>query len=375
MLDPTTLQLVWWLIILMLIVGFVVTDGFDLGALILLPRIARSDEERRVVLNTIGPTWEGNQTWLITAAGAAFAAWPIVYAVTFSGLYFAMLLALFGLFCRPVGFDYRSKLADARWRAAWDWALFAGGLVPTMVFGLLLGNLFLGLPFRLDDEFRSVYLGGFLDLFHPFACLTALLAILLCAMHGGAYVQSRVEPGFARRIGRHTMVAALLLAGLLVIWAAWLATGLDGFRIDGALLSSDAAPRITRLRGGWAGNYAHLPGLLAVPSAALLAVIGTALATRAGRYGLAFASSTGAVIAALAAAALALFPFVLPSSLDPVGSLTLWNASSSPHTLQIMLWAVLLFLPLIVLYTRWVYRVMRGPVTVEQIRGQSKRLY
>ena len=358
MLDPSSLRLVWWLIILVLIVGFVVTDGFDLGALILLPRIAKSDEERRVVLNTIGPTWEGNQTWLITAAAATFAAWPIVYAVTFSGLYFAMLLALFGLFCRPVGFDYRSKLADARWRAAWDWALFAGGLVPTAVFGLLLGNLFLGLPFRLDEEFRSVYLGGFLDLFHPFACLTALLAIVLCAMHGGAYVQSRVEPGFARRIGHHTIAAALLLAVLLVIWAVWLATGLDGFRI-----------------GGWTSNYAHLPGLLAIPLAALLAVIGTAFATRAGRYGLAFASSAGTVITVLVAAALALFPFVLPSSLDPGSSLTLWNASSSPHTLQIMLWAVLLFLPLIILYTRWVYRVMRGPITVEQIRGHGKWLY
>lgn len=379
MLDVETLKLAWWLIIVVLIIGFVLTDGFDLGALILLPWIGRTDEERRVVLNTVGATWEGNQTWLITAAGATFAAWPIVYAVTFSGLYFAMLLALFALFFRPVGFDYRSKLADPRWRSTWDWALFAGGLVPTLVFGLLLGNLFLGLPFRLDEDFRSIYSGGFRDLFHPFACLMALLAIALCAMHGGAYVQSRLAAEFAQRVGRFTMAAALALAALTLICGVWLATGLNGLHIEGVAaldpVPTQALARIASLPGGWARNYEQAPYLLCVPLAALLAALATTWSTSAGHYRLAFLGSAVTVIGILAAAAVALFPFVLPSSLEAAHSLTLWNASSSPRTLQIMLWVVVLFVPLILLYTGWVYRVLRGAVTVEQIRSHGKQLY
>jgi cytochrome d ubiquinol oxidase subunit II len=379
MLDVDTLRLAWWAIIVVLILGFVLTDGFDLGALILLPWVARTDDERRVVLNSVGATWEGNQTWLITAAGATFAAWPIVYAVTFSGLYFAMLLVLFALFFRPVGFDYRSKLAHARWRAAWDWALFAGGLLPTLVFGLLLGNLFLGLPFRLDEDVRSVYSGGFFDLFHPFACLAALFALAMCTMHGGAYVQSRVAPEFARRIGRYTSTAALALAVLGLACGLWLATALDGLRIGSAAALDPLSPpiglQVVQLRGAWVGNYLRWPWLLGVPSLALLAALATAWATRRAHYRLAFASSATAVAGGLGAASLALFPFVLPSSADPSRSLTLWNATSSAWTLQIMLWVALLFVPLILLYTGWVYRVLRGPITVEQVRSHGKRLY
>jgi len=379
MLEPETLKLAWWLIIVVLIVGFVVTDGFDLGACILLPWVGRSDDERRVVLNCVGATWEGNQTWLITAAGATFAAWPIVYAVTFSGLYFAMMVALFALFFRPVGFDYRSKLADPRWRSAWDWALFAGGLVPTLVLGLLLGNLFVGLPFRLDDDFRSVYSGGFFDLFHPFACLVALLAVALCTMHGGAYVQSRVEGAFAQHVGRFTTAAALSLSVLLVVCGGWLGSRLMGLSMEGVaafdLMSAGVPLKVVQVRGGWIGNYEQVPVLLCVPLTALLAACVTAAMSYAGRYRRAFQSSAIAVIATLVSAGLALFPFVLPSSLEPQGSLTLWNAASSPRTLQIMLWVVMLFLPLILLYTRWVYRVLRGPVTVEQIQSHGKHLY
>jgi cytochrome d ubiquinol oxidase subunit II len=379
MLDADTLRLAWWAIIVLLVLGFVLTDGFDLGALILLPWVAKTDDERRVVLNAVGATWEGNQTWLITAAAATFAAWPIVYAVSFSGLYFAMLLLLFALFFRPVGFDYRSKLGDVRWRAAWDWALFAGGLVPTLVFGLLLGNLFLGLPFRLDEDFRSIYSGGFLDLFHPFACLAALFAVAMCTMHGGAYVQSRAEAAFARRIGRYTLVAALALVLLGLVGSVWLATGLDGLRFEGAAafdpLAAPTGLQVVQSRGGWAGNYLRWPALLWVPAIGMLAACSTAWATRSARYRLAFASSAVAVAGGLSAAALALFPFVLPSSADPSRSLTLWSASSSAWTLQIMLWVALVFVPLILLYTGWVYRVLRGPVTVEQIRRDGKRMY
>jgi cytochrome d ubiquinol oxidase subunit II len=379
MLEINTLKLVWWLIITLLIIGFVLTDGFTLGALILLPWVGKTDDERRVVLNAVGATWEGNQTWLVTAAAATFAAWPLVYAVSFSGLYFAMLLALFGLFLRPVGFDYRSKLVNPRWRAAWDWALFAGGLVPTLVFGLLLGNLFVGLPFRLDEDLRSVYRGGFLDLFHPFAIVVALAATVLCALHGGAYLQLRVQDALLQRIVCKTVGLAGVLTLLLFGCAAWLCSSLPGLRIvsGGGLLplSADMTSRIVAVPAGWADNYAHTPALLGLPLAALLAIAATAALTKAGHRRLAFCSSACAVISVLLSAGVALFPFVLPSSLMPAASQTLWSASSSPKTLQIMLWVVLLFVPLILFYTGWVYRVLRGPITVELVQASAKQLY
>jgi cytochrome d ubiquinol oxidase subunit II len=379
MLDADTLRLLWWLIIVVLIAGFVVTDGFDLGALILLPWVGKTDDQRRIVLNTVGATWEGNQTWLITAVGATFAAWPLVYAVSFSGLYVAIILALFALFARPAGFDYRSKLSDRRWRAAWDWALFAGGLVPTLMFGLLLGNLFTGLPFRLDSDFRSTYSGGFLDLLQPFAILVALTAVALCMMHGGAYVQGRTEPPFARAISKWTTAAALVFALMLAGCALWLATSLPGLQFDNATSLHAPAPGLastsTLTPGGWASNYDQQPMLLALPLVAVLGAILTALLSRAKLWRLAFLSSALSVLAAIGAAGVSLFPVLLASSTDPASSLTVWNASSSPKTLQIMLVVVVVFVPLIVLYTGWVYRVLRGPVTLQHIRSNSAKLY
>jgi cytochrome bd ubiquinol oxidase subunit II len=171
MFDYETLRIIWWAILAFLVCGFTVMDGFDLGIGMLLPFLGKTDDERRVMLNTVGPTWEGNQTWLVTLGGISFGAWSLVYATVFSGLYTGMLVLLFGLFLRPVGFDYRSKLPDPRWRSSWDWALFLGGLVPSVVLSLAVGNIILGLPFQLDNELRSIYTGGFWDLFNPFSLL------------------------------------------------------------------------------------------------------------------------------------------------------------------------------------------------------------
>ena len=379
MLDADTLRLVWWLLIVVLILGFVLTDGFDFGACILLPWVGRNDEERRVIINAVGATWEGNQTWLITAAGAVFAAWPLVYAVSFSGLYWAFLLALFGLFCRPVGFDYRSKISDPRWRGTWDWALFAGGLVPTLVFGVLLGNLFLGLPFRFDDDRRLIYEGGFLALVHPFACMAGLLAVALCTMHGGAYVQSRTDAAFAQRISRYTCAAALAVAALASMCALWIATSLDGYRLLSPAASRWLPPlnmHMEQAPGAWLVRDADtlsIIGMLAL--AGLLGALSVALFSRTGRYRLAFLGSSLSIVGVLGGSAFTLFPLLLVSSIEPGSSLTLWNATSSPKTLQIMLCVALVFVPLILLYTGWVYRVLSGPITVDRIRRDGKKLY
>lgn len=170
-LDYETMRIIWWALMGVLLIGFALTDGFDLGTAALLPFVGRNDEERRLVINTIGATWEGNQVWFILGGGAIFAAWPLVYAVSFSGFYLAMFLVLASLILRPVGFKYRSKHDDPKWRKRWDWALFVGGFVPALVFGVAVGNVLLGAPFRLDGDLRSFYDGGLLGLFTPFSLL------------------------------------------------------------------------------------------------------------------------------------------------------------------------------------------------------------
>ncbi|MAC47986.1 MAG: cytochrome d ubiquinol oxidase subunit II, partial [Oceanospirillum sp.] len=192
-LDYETLKLAWWVLVGVLLVGFMVTDGFDMGAGILLPFLGKNDAERRVIINTIGPHWDGNQVWFITAGGALFAAWPAVYAVAFSSFYFAMMLVLFALFFRPVGFDYRSKIADPRWRSTWDWGLFISGTVPSLVFGVAFGNLLLGVDFYLDDLLRPHYQGSFFDLFHPFALLCGVVSLMMLTTHGAIWLQMRAE--------------------------------------------------------------------------------------------------------------------------------------------------------------------------------------
>src|SRR5487761_2662828 len=191
--DYATLKVIWWLFVGVLLIGFSVTDGFDLGVGALLPFLGKNDEERRVIINSVGATWDGNQVWFITAGGALFAAWPLVYATAFSGFYIALILTLFALFFRPVGFDYRSKVADARWRSAWDWGLFAGGFVPALIFGVAFGNLLQGVPFSFDNDLRVTSSGSFWQLLNPFGLLAGVVSLAMLVMHGAVYLQIRTE--------------------------------------------------------------------------------------------------------------------------------------------------------------------------------------
>ena len=164
MIEYELLKIIWWVLVGVLLIGFALTDGFDMGSMAIMPFVGKTDNERRAAINTIAPHWDGNQVWFITAGGALFAAWPMVYAVAFSGMYWALLLVLFALFLRPVGFDYRSKLENTKWRTSWDWGLCVGGAVPALVFGVAFGNLFQGVPFHFDDTLRSEYTGSFFAL-------------------------------------------------------------------------------------------------------------------------------------------------------------------------------------------------------------------
>ncbi|MFT7724628.1 MAG: cytochrome d ubiquinol oxidase subunit II [Roseateles sp.] len=380
MMDYATLKIIWWLLVGVLLVGFAVMDGHDMGVGTLLPFVGRGDEERRVVINTVGPHWDGNQVWFITAGGAIFAAWPLVYATAFSGFYGAMLAVLWALFFRPVGFDYRSKIHDARWRSAWDWGLFIGGAVPPLIFGVAFGNLLQGVPFQFDDYLVSTYTGSFWQLLNPFALLAGGVSSAMITMQGGVYLAHRTEGTIQARAARAARGAALLAVLAFVGAGLWLRFGgIEGFAMvqapDPNALPDPLAKVVVRSADGWWANYRLLPALWALPG---LGIAGALLA--AGLAGTrhtlaAFVASSLALAGIIGTAGAAMFPFVMPSSSMPSASLTVWDSVSSPMTLALMLGATVLFMPLIVLYTGWAYRVMRGKVTVEHIRANEHTAY
>ena len=364
-LDYATLRLVWWLMLGILLIGFAVMDGFDLGIATLLPAVARTDEERRIVLNVIGPVWEGNQVWLILGGGAIFAAFPPLYAVSFSGFYIAMFLILFALILRPVGFKFRSKVPDPRWRAAWDWSLFVSGLVPSLVFGVAMGNVLLGVPFHFDDTLRIFYEGGLFGLLTPFALLCGLVSVAMLVMHGAGMLAMKISGDIAARARRYGSIAALATAVLFVIGGLWVAR-IDGYALqvamDPAGASNPLAKVVVAQPGAWMENYARWPLAWLLPVLGVVGALSSAALLRTGRAGLAFLSSSSSIAAIILTLGVAVFPFLLPSSTQPGSSLTLWDASSSHMTLFIMLLATVVFLPIVLLYTAWVFRVLRGKV-------------
>ncbi len=247
--DYETLKLIWWLFVGVLLVGFAITDGFDLGIGALLPFLGRNDDERRVIINSIGATWDGNQVWFITAGGAIFAAWPVVYATAFSGFYFALMLTLFALFFRPVGFDYRSKVADPRWRSAWDWGLFAGGFVPALIFGVAFGNLLQGVPFSFDNDMRVTYTGSFWQLLNPFGLLAGVVSLSMLLMHGSIYLQIRTEGAIAERARRATKITGAVFILAFILAGIWMMNGIDGYRIVSMLSANAASTPLDKVGG------------------------------------------------------------------------------------------------------------------------------
>ncbi len=228
--DYETMRIIWWALLGALLIGFSVTGGFDLGVAVLLPFLGTNDNERRVIINSIGPTWEGNQVWFVMAGGALFAAWPLAYAVSFSSLYFPLLLTLFALFLRPLGFDYRSKLPNQTWRKTWDKALFTGGLVPAVIFGIAFGNLLVGIPFHLENDMRMIYHGNMMTLLNPFAVLAGILSLSMFTMHGAVYLQIKTEADIQQRSKEKVRLFVPLTLAFFALAGYWL-TFLDGYHI------------------------------------------------------------------------------------------------------------------------------------------------
>jgi len=377
--DYATLKLIWWLLVGALLVGFAIMDGMDLGIGVLHPFVGKTDDERRVVLNSVGPHWEGNQVWFITAGGATFAAWPLVYASAFSGFYVVLILTLFALFFRPVGFDYRSKLPDRRWRNAWDWGIFAGGIVPIVIFGVAFGNLLQGVPFHFDSDLRVFYTGSFVDLLNPFGLLAGAVSVLMLTMHGAIYLQLRTDGVVRMRAERAARMTGVLFIVAFAAAGVWLVTGIDGYAIESMPPKNSSsvplAKVVTRVRYDWLHDRALYPWTLFAPIAGLGGAALALIASARRSAMLAFALSSIAVAGVVLTAGFALFPFVMPSSSDPKSSLTVWDSVSSHRTLQIMFWAVLIFLPLVIAYTGWAYRMMRGTITERHVREGRRVLY
>ncbi len=377
--DYPTLKFIWWLLVGVLLVGFAIMDGHDMGVGTLLPFVAKEDVERRVVINTVGPHWDGNQVWFITAGGAIFAAWPLVYATAFSGFYWAMLAVLWALFFRPVGFDYRSKIDNTTWRTVWDWGLFIGGAVPPLIFGVAFGNLFQGVPFSFADNLMSTYTGSFWGLLNPFALLCGVVSTAMITFHGAIYLMHRTEGSIQQRAQTAMLIFGSLLLVTFSAAGVWLWQGIEGYAItsavDPAALPNPLAKTVVREAGAWLANYSKYPATLALP---VLAYLGTFAAMRLAvhrRTLSAFVASSLAIVGVIGTAGASLFPFIMPSSSDMRSSLTVWDSVSSHLTLNIMLWATLIFMPIIIIYTSWAYQVMAGKVTTAYIRENEHAAY
>ena len=377
MFDYETLRIIWWLLLGVLLIGFAITDGFDLGVSALLRVLAKTDDERRALLETIEPVWEGNQVWLVLGAGAIFAAWPLLYAAAFSGFYFAMLLTLLAFIVRPVGFNFRNKIADPRWRGTWDWILTFAGLVPPLIFGVAFGNLFLGVPLHYDETLRISYAGGLFDLLRPFPLLFGLVSVAMILMHGAAWVAVKADDVIARRAERVLRAAAVTFVALYAGAGAWLASGVVGYAIDGQIATNGPSnPLLKNVLHGdnWFGDGPLGSWACVAAAIAIIAALAAPMLSGRRHHASTFVASALAVAGTIASAGLALFPFLLPSSLDPRSSLTVWDASSSRSTLGLMLLATAVLLPIVIAYTGWVYRVLRGRVSLEHIK-QSHSMY
>lgn len=378
MFDYEMLRLIWWALVGVLLIGFAITDGFDMGVGALLPFVGKKDVERRVMLNTMGPHWEGNQVWLVTAGGALFAAWPIVYAVSFSGFYIAMMLTLMALFLRPVGFKYRSLRDDANWRNNWDWALFVGSAVPPVIFGVAFGNLLQGVPFSFNSFLMVTYEGNFFGLLNPFGLLVGLVSLFMIMTQGATWLLMKTNGEVLARSRTAAIIFSLLTLVSFALAGVWV-SGMEGYVIVSAAandaVSNPLNKEVVTQVGAWMQNYTLYPWMITAPALALAMSLLVAIAAKFNQHWLAFLCSSLAITGIILTAAFSMFPFVMPSSLVPSQSLTMWDSTASFNTLKVMTVAAAVLVPIVLAYTVWTYIKMFGRVTNRHIDDNQSSLY
>lgn len=372
--DLETLQVIWWVLVGVLLIGFALTNGMDMAVSALMFAVGKNSDERRVVLSTIGPHWDGNQVWLLTAGGASFAAWPEVYAAAFSGLYWAMILVLFCIWLRPLAFDYRNHnhSGSDSWFKNWDITLVVGSLIPPLIFGVAFGNLLQGLPFHADENLRWFYEGYFLSallpLLNPFAILCGLVSVCMLFTLAAQWIQLRTADEIGSRAKPIAMVCGIATVVLFAIAGLWAYT-FDGWKL--AALAPEGSVHqilgktVESVPNGLFENYSNYPVTAVLPIFAILFMLGGAVQGGRGN------AVKGALYSALGIALIiltplvALFPFIMPSTVDPASSLTIWDATSSHMTLNNMLICVVIFLPIALIYTVWAYAKMWNKASVD----------
>ncbi|PQJ42598.1 cytochrome d ubiquinol oxidase subunit II [Vibrio campbellii] len=378
MFDYENLRLFTWAIVGVLLIGFTITDGFDMGVAALLPVMGKKNLERRVMLNAIAPHWDGNQVWLITAGGAIFAIWPLVYAAAFSGFYIAMLLVLASLWLRPIGMDYRAKIGNPQWRNACDIALFISGVIPPIIFGVGFGNLLVGVPFELSNLLMLDYQGGFFDLLTPFPILCGLVSLTMVVTQGAAFLQMKTKHELRTRAQNITLWGAGATM-LLFMFGGLFAASQSGYIIIGSMLkdgvSNPLNKQVVSIAGDLLHNFNEMPQLWLIPFTAVTSLLVCFWATVSRRAGVAFTMSSIAIACIILTAGVTLFPMIMPSSINPSHSLTLWDATSSEKTLGIISIVAIIVVPVILGYTAWCYYKMFGRLDNNYIRSNSSSLY
>lgn len=378
MIDYEFLRFIWWVLVVVLLIGFSVTDGFDMGVTSLLPFAGKKEVEKRIMINTIAPHWDGNQVWLLTAGGAVFAAWPIVYSVAFSGFYIALFLVLAALFFRPIGFEYRAKIDNPTWRAIWDWGLFAGGAVPALVFGVAFGNLLQGVPFEFNEIGQVTYTGSFFALLNPFALLCGVLSLTMLVTHGANWLQMKTTAALRDRVSSISQIGAGVTVITFVLAGAWLYFK-DGYIVNSAIdhfaPSSPVGKNVSVETAAWFKNFAEMPILWIFPVLAVISALFNVVCSKANRCGFAFFFSSLTMAGIIITAAVSMFPFVMPSSSKPGESLLMWDATSSELTLTIMFFLALIFVVISLAYTIWSYYKMFGRIDESFIEEHKHTAY
>ena len=379
MIDYEFLRIIWWVLVIVLLIGFSVTDGFDMGVTALLPVAGKKEVEKRIMINSIAPHWDGNQVWLLTAGGAIFAAWPIVYSVAFSGFYIALFLVLAALFFRPIGFEYRAKIDNPTCRAVWDWGLFAGGFVPALVFGVAFGNLLQGVPFELNELSQVTYTGSFFALLNPFALLCGVLSLAMLVTHGANWLQMKTTAELRNRARAITQIGALVTLITFVLAGVWLSFK-EGYVVTSVLdhfaPSSPASGKEVAVEvGAWFKNFNETPALWIFPALVVIGALLNVVASKANRCGFAFFFSVLTMAGVIITAAVSMFPFVMPSSTHPAQSLLMWDATSSELTLTLMFYLALVFVSISLLYTIWSYYKMFGRLDESFVEDNKNTLY
>lgn len=378
MLDYEILRVIWWVIIGAVLIGFTITDGFDMGVGILVPIIGKTNNERRIMINSIAPHWDGNQVWLITAGAGIFAAWPMVYAASFSGFYIAMILVLCALFFRPLAFDYRGKLEHTKWRNLWDIGIFIGSFVPALVFGVAFGNLLEGVPFKLDEFLRVTYEGNFFGLLNPFALVAGIVSLMMILTQGSAWLQMKTTGELYLRARKTTQITALIMMIAFVLAGIWVIWGLHGYKITSLIdHHADSNPLFKTVSTDttWLANFTALPILWIVPLLGAVLPIFTIIFSGLNKNALVFVCSSLTIVCVILTFGITTFPFIMPSSIMPNVSFTIWDATSSHLTLTVMFWVVAIFLPIVLLYTIWAYIKMFGRINKNYIEKHDHILY